>query len=254
MFDSFGDRMKSYEAVTDITLERKKPVILRIDGKAFHTLTKGFVKPYDSMFCLAMAETAKRLCENIQGAELAYTQSDEITILIQDYENENTDAWFGYRIQKLCSVTASMATLYFNEIFNKLYLEELAEKCGDVNEYDLAYDRARRKGALFDARVYNVPFDEVFNVFKWRQVDCHRNAILGLGQHYLGHKQTINKSCKELEEEINVISPINKWPRVFLWGTCVIKDDEDKWFIDRNLPCFEWNNAYNILKKYTFNG
>lgn len=252
MFDFFGDRMKSYEAASDITLEKKEPVILRIDGKAFHSFTKGFFKPYDSLLALAMTETAVRLCENIQGAELAYTQSDEITILIQDYKNEKTDAWFNYRVQKLCSVAASMATFYFNEIFNRLYLEEISEKCGDLNEWDLAYDKARRKGALFDARAYNVPFNEVFNVFLWRQIDCHRNAILSLSQYLFGHNFTVGKSCAELKEEINKITPLEKWSPAFMWGIMVVKNENNKWVVDRHLaPSFVKSNACNVLKRYS---
>lgn len=109
--DSLGDRMKGYEGVSRNFLTRRVPAIIRLDGKAFHTFTKGMEKPFDPVLTQAMQETMKYLCENIQGCVLGYTQSDEITLVLTDYATIQTDAWFGYNIQKMCSVSASMATI-----------------------------------------------------------------------------------------------------------------------------------------------
>lgn len=115
--DSLGDRMKGYEGVSRNFLTRRVPAIIRLDGKAFHTFTKGMEKPFDPVLTQAMQETMKYLCENIQGCVLGYTQSDEITLVLTDYATIQTDAWFGYNIQKMCSVSASMATMAFNREF-----------------------------------------------------------------------------------------------------------------------------------------
>lgn len=118
--DSLGDRMKGYEGVSRNFLTRRVPAIIRLDGKAFHTFTKGMEKPFDPVLTQAMQETMKYLCENIQGCVLGYTQSDEITLVLTDYATIQTDAWFGYNVQKMCSVSASMATMAFNREFERI--------------------------------------------------------------------------------------------------------------------------------------
>lgn len=117
--DSLGDRMKRYESVPKNFLVRRVPVVIRVDGKAFHTFTRGMKKPFDSILMNTMKDTMKYLCENIQGCVLGYTQSDEITLVLTDYATITTDAWFGYNVQKLTSIAASMATMAFNSAFKE---------------------------------------------------------------------------------------------------------------------------------------
>ena len=118
--DSLGDRMKSnYENRAKTYLVRRQPVILRLDGKAFHTFTRGLKRPYDEIFHKAMNDTLMTLCESIQGCKVGYTQSDEITLLLTDYDTLTTDAWFDYAVQKMCSIAASTATLAFNKSLAK---------------------------------------------------------------------------------------------------------------------------------------
>lgn len=150
--DDLGDRMKGYENAYRIKLPQRLPVVLRIDGKAFHTFTKGMKKPFDEGLSNAMWETTKFLCKNIQGAKIGYTQSDEITILLTNYEKLTTDAWFDNNLQKMCSVAASMATAKFNEEIHKVYPE--------------------KEFAMFDARAWVLPHNEVNNCFLWRQQDA----------------------------------------------------------------------------------
>ena len=110
--DNLGTRMKEYyEAIPKVRLMRRTPVAIRIDGKAFHTFTRGFAKPFDERLGNAMVRTMQHLCQNIQGCVFGYTQSDEITLLLVDYQTFETDAWFDYEIQKICSIAASMATM-----------------------------------------------------------------------------------------------------------------------------------------------
>lgn len=116
--DDLGTRMKNfYEFIPKTKLMRHCPVVIRIDGKSFHTFTRKFEKPFDEVLIDTMHETMKYLCENIQGCVLGYTQSDEITLILIDYKKLNSDAWFDYEVQKMCSIAASMATMAFNKFF-----------------------------------------------------------------------------------------------------------------------------------------
>lgn len=168
-FDGLGDRMKrNYEKPSRSFLTRRTPVILRLDGKAFHTFTRQFEKPFDMEYKKLMIHTTMHLCNRIQGAKFAYTQSDEISILLTDFDTHTTEAWFNYNIQKMCSVAASMASA----IMNVKYIE----KYGHPNTGELP---------VFDCRAFNIPEDEVANYFRWRAKDWKRNSILMLtGAHY----------------------------------------------------------------------
>ena len=224
--DSLGDRMKTYyEEVTKTKLTRRMPVIIRLDGCHFHTFTRGFEKPFDGLLIKAMQATMKYLCENIQGCVLGYTQSDEITLVLVDYKKLNSSAWFDSEVQKIVSVSAAMATYAFNKYFNEFYLDQLAEK-GEADKYDLVYDTARRKGAYFDSRAFNIPREEVTNCVLWRQLDAERNSILSLGQANFSHKQLQGKSCKAivtmLEEEKGIIW--GNLPTHLKRGSCCIKE------------------------------
>ena len=135
--DELGTRMKEfYENVPKTRLVRRIPVAIRLDGKAFHTFTRGFQKPFDEVLGKAMRKTMKYLCENIQGCVLGYTQSDEITLILVDYQNLNSCAWFDYEVQKMCSIAASMATMAFNKFFTKNvnYFEMTHEYDDTINE------------------------------------------------------------------------------------------------------------------------
>ena len=127
--DSLGDRMKGYENISRNYLTRRIPAIIRIDGKAFHTFTRGMKKPFDRILMSTMQDVMKYLCENIQGCVFGYTQSDEITLVLTDYEKITTDAWFGYNIQKMSSIAASMASVAFNKFFYKAMLSFNFTRC-----------------------------------------------------------------------------------------------------------------------------
>lgn len=176
--DSLGDRMKNnYEDRYRFKLTRRTPAIMRLDGKAFHTLTRQCAKPFDGAFQQCMGTTAFHLMMNIQGAKCAYIQSDEISLLLTDYETLTTDAWFDYNIQKMCSVASGMAALNFSSMFG-------------------------REG-LFDCRVFNVPKEEVCNYFIWRQKDWLRNSIQMLAQAHFSHKELQNKKTPDMHEMLH---------------------------------------------------
>ena len=212
--DELGQRMKKfYETIPKTRLMRRCPVAIRLDGKAFHTFTRGFQKPFDEILVKAMQETMLYLCENIQGCVFGYTQSDEITLILVDYQTFKTDAWFDYEVQKMCSISASMATLAFNKFFNKS-LNDWGKKTfdwwdmgGTYNPVDpdllsqlQTYNAALEKGAMFDARVFNIPKEEVTNLVYWRQLDATRNSIQMVGQANFSHKELQNKSCNDIQD------------------------------------------------------
>ena len=212
--DSLGNRMKTYEAASKTYLTCRTPVIIRIDGKAFHTFTKGFKKPFDAVFLTAMEETMKYLCENIQGCVFGYTQSDEISLLLIDYTNLESCAWFDNKVQKIVSVAASMATMYFNKVFNEsradyidsiMYLQDT-----DIEHtYLNALYKAGQNGAIFDARAFNIPKEEVINYFIWRQNDASRNSVNSVAQAYFSHKELQGKSNSQMQDMLMLQKQIN---------------------------------------------
>ena len=245
--DELGKRMKQYEAIPQISLMRRTPVAIRIDGKAFHTFTKHLHKPWDNLFQGAMQETMKYLCQNIQNCVFGYQQSDEITLILTDYETLTTDAWFGYEVQKLCSISASMATMKFNKALD----EQLSEYIGHLlttntgkenwlskeeDVYTEAVNQAILKGAMFDARCFNIPKEEVTNLIYWRQIDAIRNSIQSHGQAKFSHKEMMNKNTKQVKEMLEKIG--YNWETIPICcqrGVACIKT-EDGWKIDKTMP------------------
>ena len=280
--DDLGTRMKTfYEEIPKTKLMRRCPVTIRIDGKAFHTFTRGFQKPFDEVLIEAMQKTMKYLCENIQGCVLGYTQSDEITLILVDYKKLNSSAWFDYEVQKMCSIAASMATMAFNrflmyeyEEFNR-WVNEGNPTDEDRRLNDIYYD-AMCKGAMFDARCFNIPKEEVTNLIYWRQLDASRNSIQMVGQANFSHKELQNKSCNQIQDMLMEQKGIN-WNDLPIYqkrGSCCIKiknkiDEvmineqqkfgEDKvtkivsiekshWIIDKEIPIFKGDNRKYIDK------
>ena len=234
--DDLGNRMKSYyEERSRTYLTRRTPAILRLDGTHFHTFCKGLKKPFDAILVKTMQETTQYLCENIQGCVLGYTQSDEITLVLVDYENLNSAAWFDYQVQKMVSVSASMAAMIFNKRF-KFNVEEykLEYKSSFVPQsidlqlkeqaYMSALDKAVKTGAFFDARVFNIPKEEVTNCVLFRQIDAERNSILALGQAHFSHSEMQNKNCKQIQVELDKQGIIwGNLPTTLKRGSCCIK-------------------------------
>jgi len=223
--DSLGDRMKGYENVTRTFLTGRMPCIIRIDGKAFHTLTKGLKKPFDKDFADAMLATTRDLCDEIQGAALAYWQSDEISILLIDYLRLTSQSWFDKNIQKMVSVSASIATASFNSWF------QFPDTCNSR--------------ATFDSRVFTLPREEVCNYFLWRQQDATRNSINSVGQAYFSHKQLHGKNTDQVQDMLFKEKGIN-WndlPVIEKRGACIVKQ-EGGWIVDREIPIFSQDREY----------
>ena len=261
--DELGNRMKqNYETISKTRLIRRTPVAIRIDGKAFHTFTRGFKKPFDNILISSMQETMKYLCENIQGCVLGYTQSDEITLILQDYKTFETQAWFDYEVQKMCSVSASMATMKFNKILGR-EVGNFINKCfGKVNfpesfgkftleEENLlsAYHKATEKGAMFDSRCFNIPKEEVTNLLFWRQLDASRNSVQMVGRAYYSHKELYSKNNSQIQDMLMEKGVNwNNFPTHQKRGSCCIKDNEGHWFVDNEIPIFKGDGREYVEK------
>ena len=268
---NLAKRMKNfYEQVPKTRLMRRMPVCIRLDGCHFHTFTRGFKKPFDEVLIKSMQETMKYLCENIQGCVLGYTQSDEITLILIDYQKFTSEAWFDYEVQKVCSVSASMATMAFNKFFSDNtdieFYKEFHKRGIDQGSTQLEFDKLEEEyksyynkvnKAMFDARVFNIPKEEVTNMVYWRELDAIRNSIQMVGQANFSHKELQGKSCNMIQDMLMTQKNIN-WndlPTYQKRGSCCIRNKmvsepwgnkmmtnevgEGQWFIDKNIPIFK---------------
>lgn len=247
--DSLGDRMKSYEDCYRTTLPIRMPVLLRIDGKAFHTYTKGCKRPVDDNLVYCMNETAKYLCDKIQGAKLAYVQSDEISVLVTNYEDNDTQSWFDNNMNKMISISAGMASAVFTALSGRIF--------GGIN-----------KIATFDSRAFVMPKEDVVNYFIWRQQDATRNSVQMLARTLYSHKELMGLKNSELQEAC--------WQKGHNWnncptsqkrGRCIVKEQvikkgknpktgeereslRSEWQIDDNIPVFTECREY--INRFVF--
>jgi tRNA(His) guanylyltransferase len=255
--DSLGTRMKSYESVPRSRLVRRTPVLARLDGKAFHSLCRSLSKPWDASFIHCMDRAATALCEGIQGARLAYVQSDEISLLLTDYDSIKTEAWFDYEVQKMCSVSASICT----GAFLVGYLAAFPEK----GERILS---GEHNPPAFDARFWNVPGHEVSNYFLWRQQDAVRNSIAMLGQRHFSHKQLYGKNVSQVQEMLFQEKGIN-WndtPTHLKRGRCILRRTHEvegqdhtgnmvkavrhRWEVDNEIPTFSAPEGREYVEQF----
>ena len=223
-----------------------------------------------------MQQTTQYLCQNIQGCILGYTQSDEITLILVDYQTLTTEAWFDYRVEKLCSISASMATMAFNKCFYEDVFQYDGMASMDMSNkkypYKEIYAKAIEKGAMFDARCFNIPKEEVTNLIYWRQLDASRNSVQMVGQANFSHKELQNKTCNMIQDMLHEQKGINwnDYPTVYKRGSCIIKIEDGinqydevgnicgytertKWIVDKEIPIFtqdrDYINKYVMLEK-----
>jgi len=197
MSDNLGDRIKRYEHVSRQSLIPNSYIILRVDGKAFHTFTKGMDRPFDDKLTKAMIRAGEKVSKEMSGFKLGYHQSDEFTFMLTDTDSYDTQVWFDGEIQKLCSVTASLFGAHFNK-----------EMGGTI--------------CAFDCRAFNVPKEDVANVFIWRQKDWERNSLNMLASSFFSHKELQGKSCEQRHDMLHSIG--ENWadlPDVYKNGTFI---------------------------------
>ena len=254
--DELGKRMKeNYEERSRTKLMRRTPVALRIDGKAFHTFTRGLKKPFDNILVRSMQDTTKYLCENIQGCVFGYTQSDEITLILIDYQTLTTDAWFDYQVQKMTSVAASMATLAFNKAFvvkANEWMDDYMEAWNHSEEEESYFKTLGRKvdsGAMFDCRAFNIPKEEVTNLVYWRQLDATRNSIEMVGHANFSPNQLHKKSCSDIQDMLMLEKGINwnDFQTELKRGSACYKSDNG-WIVDHEMPILKGEDREYVDK------
>lgn len=223
MHDNLGDRMKrQYEDRTRVMLPRRTYTIVRCDGKAFHTFTRHCEKPHDQRLADAMDAAAMGLCDEAQGACLGYVQSDEISVVLQDFATITTDAWFDGNLQKIVSVAAAVVTAAFAKVYT-----------------------SKPPCAVFDARVFTIADPvEVENYFIWRQNDASRNSIQGLCQAHFSPKQLHGKGQTDMHEMLHGIGVNwNDLPTDQKRGRGIVYS-EHGWRVDREIPVWTKERAW----------
>lgn len=246
--DTLGTRMKRYEEVSRYKLIRRMPVILRFDQRAGHTFTRGLLKPHDEVYMKSMQETMQYLCKNIQGCVFGYTQSDEITLILVDYKDIESDAFFEYVVQKVSSVAASMCT----RVFNKRFAENSTEMYSGEEKFEIYLRKFWE--AEFDCRAFNVPKEDVCNCVLWRQQDAERNSIQGLAQSLFSHKQLHGLSCNMLQDKMFSEKGVNwnELPASKKRGTACKKNVEGKWVIDTDMPILKGEDRQYVEELIIF--
>jgi len=256
---SLGDRMKSYEESTRYVLPLRTYTLIRVDGRSFKNFTKKFKRPFDDNFVNMMNQTAIALCEEVQGSKIGFVQSDEITVVMTDFDEINTSRWFDGVIQKICSNSASIATEKFNREFYsyliKKYVSDLEPQ--SVMDYPIRQKDVLKllqtEGAKFDARVFTIPSPtDVINNLIWRQQDATRNSISAAAQSVYSHSQLNGKSGSEKQEMM--------FQRGINWndyddgvkrGRVIVRGEDGKWKVE-NPAIFnqDWEYLKNIIPNY----
>ncbi len=255
-YDTLDDRMKNaYENRYRMYLPDRIPVIIRLDGKAFHSFTRGLKKPFDALFIKTMQDTMEYLCSNIQGCKFGYVESDEISLCLWNWSRNESDAWFGNNLQKMVSISASMAGVAFNRYWNKNVAEYLSAYESDVTEEEDKYrttikNKAEMLMPVFDSRAFIIPAEEVHNYFVWRQNDCMRNSIQGLAQSLYSEREIHRINTSKLQNKMFSEKGVNwnDYSVVERRGTCIYKVPtkviglngevviRNKWTLDINMP------------------
>lgn len=236
-YDDFSKRMKdNYELRSQTYLPRRGYYLLRLDGRAFSTYTKGMERPFDSVLAGVMDNTAIALCKKIAGARLAYVQSDEISILVTDFDKIETQAWFDGNVQKIVSISAAIATAEFNRLMYNIRPEYL------TNE----------KTAVFDSRVWMIadPY-EVENVFRWRQQDAMRNSVSMAAQSMFSHKELHGKNVAAMKQMM-IDKGVNwqNYPTGFRYGRCIVRNTtQEPSGVCYHFDCHEEGCAYSPCQK-----
>lgn len=250
--DSLGDRMKTFEDAYRTHLPIRMPVIIRVDGKAFHTYTKSCKRPVDQGLVKCMDQTAIELCKQVQGCQVAYVQSDEISLLLTNYQTLDTQCWFENNIQKMVSVSAGIASATFTFNSWRIWMGGVAAPVGLESI----------KPAYFDSRVWVLPKEEVVNYFLWRQQDATRNSVQMLARYFYSHKECTDKNNSELQEMcFQKGSNWNDVPTSQKRGRCIVKKtvpgtavnkktgetvtfDRSEWTVDTEIPVFSQDRSY----------
>ena len=233
--------MKEYEFAYRYKLPRRLPIIIRLDGCHFHTFTRGMERPFDTGLAESLWNAAMYVCSQVMGCKLAYVQSDEVSLLLTNYDKLTTQGWFDNNLQKLVSVSASMITAKFNSEIRRAYPD--------------------KEFATFDARAFVLPHDEVTNYFWWRQRDATKNSVSALAQSHFPHRDLQNLSTSQLQDKLVLEQGVN-WNDIPTWqkrGVCIVKEvymgnndtERTRWTVDREVPLFT-QKSRNYIDRYVY--
>ncbi|MHC4370213.1 MAG: tRNA(His) guanylyltransferase Thg1 family protein [Planctomycetota bacterium] len=221
--NALGNRMKAnYEQRYKIGLTRRTPVIIRVDGRAFHTLTRNCKRPFDADVMDSMIWGARQVLNLAQGAKLAYVQSDEASFLLTDYDGLQTEAWFGNDLCKIVSVSAALMTQGFNQAMQR---RSPFSPMGD-----------------FDSRAFNIPKAEVTNYFLWRAQDWARNSLSMYAGHYFSHSQMHKRNQDDLHEMLHGIEKN--------WTTDLTDREKNGTFVIRKNG--QWEERCDVRPQWDF--
>lgn len=249
--DSLGDRMKMHEDRTRFYLPRRTYTIIRLDGKSFHTFTRGCKKPFDRSLMDCMQAATLKLCEEIQNVKIGYTQSDEITLVLTDFDERGTCQWFDGNLQKMVSVSASIATAEFNKRWSRVATELFYETLSDV-VYDhnglvaeILNFQDELKSAHFDSRAYTVSECwEAYNAVLWRQNDASKNSVQMVARALYSHGTLQDKNIPQLHDLIvEAGQNWNDYPTDCKRGAFVVRG-ENGWKIDAEGPILTQDKGY----------
>ena len=234
MKDTLGDRIKHYESISEHYFTPKIPIIIRVDGKCFSQFTKGCQRPFDQTLITCMFESAKQVAKQMQGCKALYAQSDEVTFVLNDSDSIETQQWFGGRQNKIESVTAAMMTAYFNK--NWTFSQEIRS--------DKSFQEHLYNPAIFDARAFQCPKDDVANVFLWRVKDWGRNSLSMFCNQFFSPKQLHGQGRADQHEMLHNIG--------HNWATeCTDQQKNGSWWGHDKVDTFCLTN-YQEIDDYIF--
>lgn len=232
--DGLGDRIKNYESISEHYFLPKTPIIVRCDGRAFHTWTKGCKRPFDQTLITCMFESAKEVAKQIQGCKALYAQSDEVTFVLTDYSTLEAQQWFGGRQNKIESVTAAMMTAYFNRNWEQ-------------ENYKFTRSTSQKDPAIFDARAFQCPKDDVANVFVWRVKDWERNSLSMFCNQFFSPKELHGQGRADQHEMLHNIG--------HNWATeCTDQQKNGSWWSADKVDKFDLTNYYDVNEYIFSNG
>lgn len=228
--DKLGSRMKTYEAVPKNYLTLGTPKVIRLDMRAGHTFCKKLKRPFDDVFSECMVYATKELCEKVSGVVMGYTQSDEISLVVNDNTTKGgTNCFFDGNVEKMVSISASICTLAFNKKYFELVSAMEDSKNKKIYEEKLW-------SAQFDSRVFCLPnVMEVHNYVLWRQQDATKNSVRTVGYAYFSTKELDKKNTSEVQDMLMLQKGVNwnNFPTKYKRGCVVLKEVYEK---DVQLP------------------
>lgn len=210
-FEALGDKHKKFEGMYYHYFLPNIPIVVRLDGRAFHTFTKGLNRPFDERLSNMMIDTTIELVKQTH-ASIGYTQSDEITLVFSGSDQP----LFGGRQSKIETTLAAIASAKFNQ----LLMTTIPEKVSLL--------------PTFDARAFQYPTKELaVESLIWRETDATRNSLTMLAHAHYSHKELQGKGFKAKHDMLHAVGVNwNDMPVHFKRGTYIKRQVKTSWMDD----------------------